>query len=416
MAERGGAGRRSATTMIVGQLIGQLSLVVAIPILTRIFTPAEMGVYQIATAVALILQPLASLRLEFYIPLVPDQHVLRRYIRIGYLSTSAVALVAAIVGLLLLSTGNATAAETATMVGFIIAAYAWMNLDNARLIRTGEHGRLALRNAVSGLLAAGLQLVAAVFLHSVLALAIAILIGRAISILATRPRSGGVAASQTGTSAPALTPRRIALAVGSGVVWTASMQAITIVSGATFGTAASGYVGVAQRVAGAPIALIGQALSQIVQGGAAAAIRANKPTVALILRKQVVRLGGVAVLMAVGLIVLAPLLAVPVFGPGWETAGTVTAILAVPMSLQLIVAPITPLLPMLAREGLLFSLQLMRLLLVVVVCGAMIASGAGLIATCIAFAIVTTVAYAIMVSVLLVVARGHDRRIVEACE
>ncbi|CAH0256032.1 hypothetical protein SRABI02_03294 [Plantibacter cousiniae] len=402
--------------MIVGQLIGQLSLVVAIPILTRIFTPAEMGVYQIATAVALILQPLASLRLEFYIPLVPDQHVLRRYIRIGYLSTSAVALVAAIVGLLLLSTGNATAAETATMVGFIIAAYAWMNLDNARLIRTGEHGRLALRNAVSGLLAAGLQLVAAVFLHSVLALAIAILIGRAISILATRPRSGGVAASQTGTSAPALTPRRIALAVGSGVVWTASMQAITIVSGATFGTAASGYVGVAQRVAGAPIALIGQALSQIVQGGAAAAIRANKPTVALILRKQVVRLGGVAVLMAVGLIVLAPLLAVPVFGPGWETAGTVTAILAVPMSLQLIVAPITPLLPMLAREGLLFSLQLMRLLLVVVVCGAMIASGAGLIATCIAFAIVTTVAYAIMVSVLLVVARGHDRRIVEACE
>lgn len=416
MAERGGAGRRSATTMIVGQLIGQLSLVVAIPILTRIFTPAEMGVYQIATAVALILQPLASLRLEFYIPLVPDQHVLRRYIRIGYLSTSAVALVAAIVGLLLLSTGNATAAETATMVGFIIAAYAWMNLDNARLIRTGEHGRLALRNAVSGLLAAGLQLVAAVFLHSVLALAVAILIGRAISILATRPRSGGVAASQTGTSAPALTPRRIALAVGSGVVWTASMQAITIVSGSTFGTAASGYVGVAQRVAGAPIALIGQALSQIVQGGAAAAIRANKPTVALILRKQVVRLGGVAVLMAVALIVLAPLLAVPVFGPGWETAGTVTAILAVPMSLQLIVAPITPLLPMLAREGLLFSLQLMRLLLVVVVCGAMIASGAGLIATCIAFAIVTTVAYAIMVSVLLVVARGHDRRIVEACE
>jgi len=400
--------------MILGQLIGQLSLVVAIPILTRVFSPAEMGVYQIATAVALILQPLASLRLEFYIPLVPDQQALRRYMRIGYLATIAITLLAAGVSLVLLLTGSSTAAETAAMIGLIVAAYAWMNLDNARLIRNGEHRRLAVRNAISGLLAAGLQLVAAVTLHSVLALALAILIGRAVSILATRPRGDGIAASTASSLIPALTPRRIALAVGSGVVWTASMQAITVASGTAFGTAASGYVGVAQRVAGAPIALIGQALSQIVQGGAAAAIRADSPTVVAILRKQILRLGGVAVLMSVALIVLAPILAVPVFGPGWETAGTVTAILAVPMSFQLVVAPITPLLPMLAREGLLFGLQLMRLGLVVIVCGAMIISGAGLIATCVAFAVVTTLAYVIMVTVLLVVARGHDRRMGEA--
>lgn len=402
--------------MIIGQLIGQLSLVVAIPILTRIFSPAEMGVYQIATAVALILQPLASLRLEFYIPLVPDEHVLRRYLRIGYLSTVAIAVVACGLGLVLALAGASVAAETTTMVGLIIAAYAWMNLDNARLIRTGEHGRLAVRNAISGLLAAGLQLVAAFVLHSVLALAVAILVGRAISILTTRPRGDAVTASHATTVIPTLTPRRIALAVGSGVVWTASMQAITVASGSAFGTAASGYVGVAQRVAGAPIALIGQALSQIVQGGAATVIRANQPSVVAILRKQILRLGGVAAVMAVALIVLAPILAVPVFGPGWETAGTVTAILAIPMSFQLVVAPITPLLPMLAREGLLFGLQLMRLGLVVIVCGATIIAGGGLIVTCIAFAIVTTIAYVIMVSVLLAVARGHDRRIIEANE
>jgi O-antigen/teichoic acid export membrane protein len=385
------ARRGSAWLLVIGQVIGQLGMLIALPVITRSYSPHEVGLYQIANAIALIVQPIASWRYEFIIPSAHTEWGARRFARLGNRSVAIVGSAALGLAALAYSFGSQDLAVVAGMVAPLVIAYATLAVDNAVLIRRGHTRRLASRNFLSGMLGGGFQIVVAATSLPLFLLAVAVLLARVTAILVTRTpwRPTDV------DSAPEITytPSRALPTVLSGVVSNAAVNALPLVVPATGSTAGAGYAGTAQRIAAAPASFIGQALGQIVQTNVAPLVRSRQPrvksAVLAFIRKASVPVLGVAIALAIG----GPLLAEPVLGPGWQPAGVMLAMLALPYSLQLLVSPINPVLVMINRERVLLAMQLIRLVLSVssaLTVGLLTGSAYLVVAT---FSIATVLAY-----------------------
>lgn len=384
---------RERWLVVGGQAAGQLATVVTLPLLTRVLDPASMGLYQAAFAIGVILQPVASLRLEFLLPAVRGERELRRLIRLSTWSQFLSGIAAVGVFSVLVFVGMEEAGHIAAMAGMIMLAYAWTVLDNALLMRAGALHRLAIRNLLAGSLTAMLQILVALVYPNVLLLAASIIVGRAIAILSTRTSREASAREESLDEDAPWTVSRSVYSVLSGLVSSASLQGLTVYVSAGFGAAAAGAVGVAQRSASAPVAFLSQGLSQYSQTRIAAELRDGSDGTRRELVRQIRGTAPIAVLAVIGLAVLGPLLSPFVFGAGWPEVGTVIAVLSVPIGLQLLLSPVLPVFVMLGHERRLFWIQLGRLLLAVA--GAALGQFLfdGLIASVVGFALGNAVGY-----------------------
>lgn len=381
--------KQGLARLLLGQVVGQLCLVVAVPLLTRLMAPTELGLFQVASAVSVVLQPAATLCHEFRIPVATSESEVAALRRVGLAVLGGTTALCGAVGLGAVLAGAGTVAATSFTIALLLLAYAGTVLDNAVLIHGDRRSALAVRNLLAGVLGAGLQIAAAMLVGSAVALGAAVLVGRLVAIAATR-RS-----MPTGTRGSAVLSVRTSLtAVGAQSVWVLSMQTLTLLATPFFGVVAAGYVGLAQRIAGAPTALIGQALGQVAQSLLAPHVRAPDGGLRRAVLRQTVALGGVAGVIALSLILLAPSWAGTLLGEQYAAVGTVTAVLAVPFALQITTGPLVPLLIMLDRQATLLRLQIVRAgAAVLAVVGGALLTG-DFVATCVAYAVAETACYA----------------------
>lgn len=415
---------REALLLVGAQAAGQVALLVVIPLLTRVYSPGELGLYQVALSIALVAQPLATLRLEFLVPVQGSDAAATRQYRVGTAVLTGLSVAVTLVGAALLAWADGDLGPAAVMVGLLLFVNGWTVLDNARLIRRRQQRRLAVRNLLAGLLAAGLQLVVALLDLPVTWLAVALFVGRTLAIVATRGGTTGDGATGGGATKGGATGatdpverrreqpygvRRASVAVAAGTVANLSVYGLPLLVGATHGYAASGQVGTAQRVTNTPVSLSGQALGQLAQLRTSEIVRTRRPELAHAVHTLVSRTALVALPLALVLVVAGPFLAVPVLGPGWEGAGTVIALLGVPTALQLCVAPAMPVLVMLGREGVLLRLQVGRVVLGLVGGLVPFALGGGYLHVCAGFAAATVLAYVLTAAVTTREAGRFDR-------
>ncbi|MFT4264605.1 MAG: oligosaccharide flippase family protein [Nocardioides sp.] len=401
--------KRNATAIAV-QAAGQLALIGAVPILTRVYGPASLGSYQLATSIALVVQPIASRRLEFRIPVEPHGGGAVRQYRSGVLFAAVLSAVLAGGALAARWQGHPHLAGTLLMVGTLLFATALAVLDNALLVRDRAFMRLGVRNFVSAVVAVLIQLAFAWAGGPVVGLAFAILGGRLAGILTTRVAvSSGVAPVPESASASSRSLTTTVVTIMAGVVSNSSVYGLTILTAALASPMETGQVGTAQRITSSPVGLIGQALSQQYQGLASANVRDGRPVLAPLTRRFVWRIGAVALALAATMAVLGPILATPVLGREWHDAGVVIALLALPVAMQIAIAPTIPLLVMLGRERVLLTNQLVRL------CGGLLAGGipvlvfhANYLWMVGGYALATTAAYLATLVLTLRVAAAHD--------
>jgi O-antigen/teichoic acid export membrane protein len=403
--------RKKAAMLIGGQVVGQLSLLLAIPILTRVFGPTELGQYQMANAIALVLQAVATLRVEFVIPVTTSRKSVSSLLRKAVTSTSVTVLLLIILALICLAIGANNAAEILGMTAALTIVYAWMVVDNAVLIRDGENRRLATRNLFSGILSAAFQIFVALVFPVMFLVVLAILVGRTIAILLTRTSNkthlsnDDGAAEESGYGFARLLPT-----VSAGVLTGMMLQSLTLISSFFLGPAAAGYAGIAQRIAGTPASLIGQGVAQVVQGSLAPLVRSNRGDLGAAVIGFAIKLSMGAAAVAVAIAVIGPLAAVPVLGPGWELAGTALAILAVPVSMQIVVAPLNPVLVMIGKEVLLLRIQIVRLSIGVGACvGAVLLTG-DFVVVVVAYAVATVVTYIASIYIIVDQSKKFDER------
>jgi O-antigen/teichoic acid export membrane protein len=373
-------GRARAPLALIGsQVVGQLALVAVLPVLTRVYPPAEFGVYQFAFAIAFILLPLATLRLEYIVPTTHAADLVRRRLRLGTAVALGLSILLIAVGVIDHISGLTDVSGILIMTGLLVPALGLPLLDGARLVRQGARRALAVRNLVGGVAGASLQAVFALSSGDVMLLPVALLVGRLIGIAASRlvkepatdGRSVDAATRDDGSAetadpeleSPRDTPYTLARAlptIGAGAMSGLTIQGLTVIAGATVGPAAAGQVGVAQRIASTPISLAGQALAQVTQLSFSRIIRERRPSLTASLGSHVRAFLAIGVLVGAALAIGGPLLAGPVLGAEWAPAGVLIAMLAIPATLQVAVSPTDFLFVMLGRERRLFALQLTR--------------------------------------------------------
>ncbi len=341
--------------------IGQVCLLGVTPLLTRRFTVTDIAIYQLGFALAIICQPLSTLRLELVVP-VRTMAAAQRLFRVSALSNLMLSvLLTGIGGLLHLAEPGSDLPAVLISSGLILLVIGNVTADNSWLIRRGQLDKLAWRNLATGALGGVFQLCVATTWVSSVSLATAYVAGRLVAMAITVPVGRRpVADSGDGDDSVPYTWRRATASILALTLSSVSLQAPVIVTALMFGTNDSGQIALAQRIAGVPGSLLSLGVAQYVMYQASALIRAGDKPLAPFVASVARRLVLLGLVIAPVLAVAGPILVPVVFGADWQVAGYALAIFAVPFGLQISVFPMLAVYGLVGRDTRILVLQSLR--------------------------------------------------------
>ena len=362
-----------------GTGLSQLILILASPILTRLYPPAEFGVLTVFSSTLGMLVVAATLRYEFAIPLPAS-------------SAAAINLLA-LNGLVLLGTSGLVGAVLWLFGPQIIAWFSiselapflWL-LPAAMFIAGGvqalgywfvrqrQFNRITQSKVGQGAAIAGGQLLLGWLGAGATGLIGGNVFGRAVGaliLLFGLLKTGGEdvrSISLARIKQVAWRYRRFPLISSwSGLLNQGGLQLPALLFASFFGVEVAGWYGLAQRMAGAPITLVAYSVSQV-YFGEASRLRNEDPAA---MRRLFLRVAS-RLLLFVGAPMLLLGLTAPwvfgfVFGEQWRLSGWYIVLL-LPMFLgQIVVRPLSQSLNILERQDIQLYWDIARLLTIVLV-------------------------------------------------
>lgn len=260
----------------------------------------------------------------------------------------------------------AVIAGCALLIASMVGATA---VDNAALAAVEATARLAVRNTLSGILAAVLQVALGIVYPSMFSLTVALVLGRAIALILTRQRASSTR-SGSGSARAALRhigARNIAYAASTACLGAVSPQiglfAMTLGAGGTN----AGQFALAQRAAGAPATLLGGGLSQHYVMKLGKVAREGTPDAWVTTRSQLMATAPLAIFVAAALSIFGLFGFELVFGQEWALAGQLTAVLSPALGLQMALGPLAGGFVLLQQQRSLFVLEVVRSVTMVLV-------------------------------------------------
>ena len=112
-----------------------------------------------------------------------------------------------------------------------------------------------------------------------------------------------------------------------------------------------GFLGMAMRVIGLPLTMVGQGGAQVYLAEAAALEREDRTAMSDLLRRSLRRGALIGVVPGLVMILAGPQLFSLVLGPNWRGAGELARLLAPSLLLQFIAVPVSQALTILERQG-----------------------------------------------------------------
>jgi O-antigen/teichoic acid export membrane protein len=340
-------------TLAAGTAFAQLLLVLAVPVLTRLYTPADYGALAVYSSTLTVLLVAASLRYETAIPLPDDEQVAGALLG---LSVMLLVVLSMFVALLVWLAGDAFVAAVKAPA---LRPYLWLlplgffgagmyQVLSYWAIRKREFGRIARTKLTQGI---G-QVVAQVGLGLAGAGAPGLLVGDVIgrvagggglALLAVRERPR-VRLSRATLVSVANRYRRFPLfTIWAGLLNVGSLQLPSILFSAAFGAAAAGLYALSFKTLVLPTMLVGQAVGQVFLSRASVAARDPERLRHLTERTALTLFGGG--LPVFGMVALGgPQLFATVMGAQWEAAGRYAQLLAPWFVVWLVSSPLSGLL------------------------------------------------------------------------
>ncbi len=337
---------RAVLTLVAGGALAQALPLLLGPWLTRLYSPADFGVFHLFAAVAANIAVVACARYEFALPVAradDDAGALLALCR-RLLAATVLASVLGAVGW-----AAFTSAVWPLWLPLAVGALGWLSLATLQATRAQRFGALAIARVLQHGGGAALQAGAGVALWGVAGL-IAGPIAAALAasaLLASVLPAGSVNAAADWRGAarrhrdfPLLnTPHAFLGALQDTI-------ALALIA-ASLGPAAAGAWGLALRYLKAPATLVGGAVSQALYPRLAALASAGGSTAAgptAAGRSLVVRTMGLLALLAAPLVALlwwqGPALFGWAFGAAWRDAGELARALALYIGLHFIASPL----------------------------------------------------------------------------
>ncbi|TVR95935.1 MAG: hypothetical protein EA406_13110 [Rhodospirillales bacterium] len=366
---------RGMATLAMGSVVAKAISLAAMPILTRLYTPADFGVLSVFTAVVSILVPVLSLT---YLVALPIPRSERLAINMFALACSINILMSAIVLVLIWSVGPTilTIVSMESMIpywwvvfiGVVCASY-------SQIIRMWATRRRAYRalskvEVVQTLSGSIVKLILGVLAVQPLGL----VIGGIVS------QSGGIVTltrvfyQDLKICLPYVTMRRMLSCASvfrgfpyfrlpSQLLLVISSKALIMFVAVVFDAEITGQVGLALMAVAFPMIILGDAISrpyyaEIAKLGRGAAHQVRIMTIAII--KRMLLLGAAP---AIILMVSGPEIFAVVFGSQWILAGQVASILSIYIVCAFISAPITSALNIFGKQHIFLQLNIQRAVL-----------------------------------------------------
>lgn len=372
---RGGPSQAAAFKLSGGSATAQLALLAVSPLLTRLFDPVQFGALATFTALTAWLVTVATGKYETAV-MLPEQ------------DEAAVELALVGLGLAVICSGLTLGGviwwEIATSGWGTDFTYLWwlpvmvlITSANAVLVafagRQGEFGLVAATTATKGIVTAVAQVLGGLLRPTAPVLVGASVLGAASANLRLSRRLWralqGSGATARGCVARAREYRRFPQhTLPAALVSATTLNGLPVAIGVIFGAATLGAWSLAQRVVGAPLALIGQAVSQVYYKRAAETRRAAGDALGLY-RRYTVSLALFSMPPFILLAVLAPTLFAWVFGPEWTDAGTYARIMIPWFWARFVTSPVSQTPIVLERNRLGLAVQGPLLLIVSVAMG-----------------------------------------------
>lgn len=346
--------------ILVGSAGGQGILLLASPLLTRLYSPTDFGSLAVLTALSAVLGVIATLRWEAGVVLPRRNSDARA---LGWLALCSALFFSLLTGIIVVVwpatievfAGSNAASIYWWLLPLTIMSIAIHKVLSSWMVRQEQFVRLGQRNFLVGI---GQLLVQVGF-----GLAGVKPVGLLLGLAGGRLAGTGGAFGIGGFFGPGLPRsaafRRVAqrysrfplVSSWSAAVNSLGLQAPVLLLSAFYGGVSFGLLALTMRVLTAPVGVISDAVSQHFESAAAKALRTGRSTLVSLLHRTVLRqlIAGaipVALVLAFG-----PWLFETVFGDEWRVSGVYAQILVIGYYCQFIVSPVSKTLLLLELHG-----------------------------------------------------------------
>ena len=396
---------RGIASIVTGSVIGQALVMVAYPVLTRLYSPAEFGLLTVFSSVVGMLSVVSAGALESAV-VIPVRD--RDAAAVAWAGLGSVCLVAALTGIV----GIVAAAPLSGLVGVpALAGYWWLVsltvlamgsylVLSEWMVRDRSYAALGRRNLFQGIGQVGTQLGLGVAGLRPEGLLLGLGVGRVLALGGLTSRGGLLRQPRPAWADLVVAVRRFRrfplLAMPSMLVNSAGLEIPLLLVSALYGDAKAGLLGLTARVVVGPLAIVSQAVSQVFTGESGVRVRQPDAELGRSLRGAAWRLAATGVLPAVVLVAFGPGLFGLVFGAPWAESGEYARYLAVAYLAQFVVTPISSTLFLLERQGQELGWGVARLLATAggpLLCGLL---GAPIQLAVIVLAVAHTLSYAVL--------------------
>lgn len=366
--------------LAVGTAVGHGSVLLALPLLTRIYPPEEFGLFGVFAAIAAVVGLVAALRYEYALPLCAEDDRFAALRRLCVLLSLAVAVATAVACWALGRFGGAVGVGGIEPIFWLAGPCAlgasWMQIGTFSALRDQRFAPIAAARAAQGLVAVAAQI----------ALGLSgfggegLIIGHSVGLVF----AGTLALGATRSRAAVASMREVAAIYRSFPLvmsWSAMLNALglqlpVVLMASCFGLGSAGRLLVAQRVLSSITQLVGSSAGQDFYARAAALIRGQEPGLPELVRITTRRLLAFSAVVAALLAPAAWWAFGPVLGAEWEAAGVFLIALLPAFALQLAVSPVSGVFSLRQRHGRILVWNLCRAIIVVAAIGGAWALGA----------------------------------------
>lgn len=356
--------------LLTGTVGAQVVSFVALPVLSRIYTPEAFGYFSVILAVSGILSPVATLQFEAAAMLPPRIETVRAIVWLA-ISASSVISVLTFLGLQLFATMGWFNLDQfpgiEVWVGVFVALSGAFAILSQLALRKRQYRLVAQRSFIRSVLTACAQLGIGWLIGSSVGLLVGAIIGSlgGLAILWRTTREYLSFPQRTIFRATAKEYWRFPVVFAPSVLLNSlGLQAPLIFFTATFGLGVGGQLGMAERIVGVPVALIGGAVTQTLNAEVARQIRQGKQDFTSIFKRFSVMLTGAGLSVGLGGVLLGGVFVPVLLGSNWVTAGMFVQILAITASIRLVASPLSTFLLLFQKSAAHIALDLIRIVLV----------------------------------------------------
>jgi O-antigen/teichoic acid export membrane protein len=354
--------RLGAMQILTGTAAGQALALAAAPVLSRLYSPADFGVFTVVSAVTLALATIFALRLDLAIPLPKDP---RDAYSIQALAFYAITALTAVSFAMLFVFGRSIAVALGQpqlmpwllLAPLCAAAMAGFMVLNQFAIRQGRFGDIGRRN----ILQSAIAVVSQVVIGSaggrpgglILGLGLGQAAGAASLLRGTGLRSS---AAREGRQREHLAMmlrryRRFPLILApSGLLNTLGLQLPVVLMAYWYGSQVAGWLGLTQRVLSLPVMLLGTAVAQVYLAELAKAAHGSLLHAAAMFSTTSRRLTMVGTAVSVPLLLMGPWAFAFIFGRQWLPSGQYAQALSLSLAAELIASPLSQTLIVFERQ------------------------------------------------------------------